>query len=114
MTVFLFTFRFCFSIVIIFISLDCHVLCFFKCLHNELMATSLTAVGTVWASLSLIAAILCCSGFYLPFWIQVKYIPLFNNSIRSMTFVSRRHVVFFFQLLFSIKKFFLSNRFVSV
>lgn len=34
------------------------------------MATSLTGVGLVWAFLSLVAALLCCSGFYLPFWIQ--------------------------------------------
>ncbi|XP_022188780.1 LHFPL tetraspan subfamily member 6 protein [Nilaparvata lugens] len=34
------------------------------------MATSLTGVGVVWALLSLAAALLCCSGFYLPFWIQ--------------------------------------------
>lgn len=34
------------------------------------MATSLTAVGFLWATLSLAAALLCCSGFYLPFWIQ--------------------------------------------
>ncbi|KAL0276975.1 UNVERIFIED_CONTAM: hypothetical protein PYX00_004422 [Menopon gallinae] len=40
------------------------------------MATSLTGVGAVWASLSLVAAILCCSGFYLPFWIQGR---LFNK-----------------------------------
>jgi hypothetical protein len=35
------------------------------------MATSLTGVGILWAFLSLAAALLCCSGFYLPFWIQV-------------------------------------------
>ncbi|XP_008201156.1 LHFPL tetraspan subfamily member 6 protein isoform X1 [Tribolium castaneum] len=34
------------------------------------MATSLTGVGILWATLSLAAALLCCSGFYLPFWIQ--------------------------------------------
>uniref|UniRef100_A0A1B6KHI8 LHFPL tetraspan subfamily member 6 protein n=1 Tax=Graphocephala atropunctata TaxID=36148 RepID=A0A1B6KHI8_9HEMI len=36
------------------------------------MATTLTGVGFVWAFLSLAAAIMCCSGFYLPFWIQGK------------------------------------------
>ncbi|XP_044761489.1 LHFPL tetraspan subfamily member 6 protein-like [Coccinella septempunctata] len=34
------------------------------------MATSLTGVGILWATLSLAAALLCCTGFYLPFWIQ--------------------------------------------
>ncbi|XP_075232020.1 LHFPL tetraspan subfamily member 6 protein-like [Lycorma delicatula] len=34
------------------------------------MATSLTSIGICWAFLSLVAALLCCSGFYLPFWIQ--------------------------------------------
>ncbi|XP_022204919.1 LHFPL tetraspan subfamily member 6 protein [Nilaparvata lugens] len=34
------------------------------------MATSLTSVGLVWAIVSLIASLLCCSGFYLPFWLQ--------------------------------------------
>ncbi|XP_026479541.1 LHFPL tetraspan subfamily member 6 protein-like [Ctenocephalides felis] len=34
------------------------------------MATSLTPVGVVWACLSFCAAMLCCTGFYLPFWIQ--------------------------------------------
>uniref|UniRef100_A0A1B6BX06 LHFPL tetraspan subfamily member 6 protein n=1 Tax=Clastoptera arizonana TaxID=38151 RepID=A0A1B6BX06_9HEMI len=34
------------------------------------MATSLSGTGFVWAFLSLVAAFLCCSGFYLPFWIQ--------------------------------------------
>ncbi|XP_066994964.1 LHFPL tetraspan subfamily member 6 protein-like [Anabrus simplex] len=34
------------------------------------MATSLTGVGILWAFLSLAAALLCCTGFYLPFWIQ--------------------------------------------
>ena len=37
------------------------------------MATSLTGVGILWAFLSLAAALLCCSGFYLPFWIQVSH-----------------------------------------
>ncbi|GLG97267.1 Protein of unknown function [Gryllus bimaculatus] len=37
------------------------------------MATSLTGAGVLWAALSLAAALLCCSGFYLPFWIQ-KYL----------------------------------------
>ncbi|XP_054264770.1 LHFPL tetraspan subfamily member 6 protein-like [Macrosteles quadrilineatus] len=36
------------------------------------MATTLTGLGFVWAFLSLAAAITCCSGFYLPFWIQGK------------------------------------------
>ncbi|XP_063227032.1 LHFPL tetraspan subfamily member 6 protein-like [Bacillus rossius redtenbacheri] len=34
------------------------------------MATSLTGVGLTWAALSLLAALLSCTGFYLPFWIQ--------------------------------------------
>ncbi|RZF43493.1 hypothetical protein LSTR_LSTR005229 [Laodelphax striatellus] len=34
------------------------------------MASSLSSIGVLWASLSLVAALLCCSGFYLPFWIQ--------------------------------------------
>ncbi|XP_046396297.1 LHFPL tetraspan subfamily member 6 protein-like [Ischnura elegans] len=34
------------------------------------MATSLTGIGVCWACLSMAAALLCCSGFYLPFWIQ--------------------------------------------
>ncbi|XP_072160701.1 LHFPL tetraspan subfamily member 6 protein-like [Bemisia tabaci] len=34
------------------------------------MATSLSSVGVLWAFLSLAAAILCCSGFYLPFWVK--------------------------------------------
>lgn len=38
------------------------------------MATSLTGVGVIWAGLSLIAALLSCSGFYLPYWIQVNLI----------------------------------------
>jgi hypothetical protein len=41
------------------------------------MATSLTGVGILWATLSLAAALLCCSGFYLPFWIQVSVILSF-------------------------------------
>ena len=35
------------------------------------MASSLTGVGIVWASLSLVAALSGCVAFYLPFWIQV-------------------------------------------
>lgn len=34
------------------------------------MATTLTGVGILWAFLSLAAALLCFTGFYLPFWIQ--------------------------------------------
>ncbi|XP_023209576.1 LHFPL tetraspan subfamily member 6 protein-like [Centruroides vittatus] len=34
------------------------------------MATSLTATGVVWSSLSLASAILNCAGFYLPLWIR--------------------------------------------
>ncbi|XP_054281487.1 LHFPL tetraspan subfamily member 6 protein-like [Macrosteles quadrilineatus] len=34
------------------------------------MSTSLTAVGLAWAALSMVAALLCCTGFYLPYWIQ--------------------------------------------
>uniref|UniRef100_A0A8D8X4D5 Lipoma HMGIC fusion partner homolog n=1 Tax=Cacopsylla melanoneura TaxID=428564 RepID=A0A8D8X4D5_9HEMI len=34
------------------------------------MASSLSCVGVLWAFLSLTAAILCCTGFYVPFWIQ--------------------------------------------
>lgn len=41
------------------------------CCCEVAMATSLTGVGILWAFLSLAAALLCCSGFYLPFWIQV-------------------------------------------
>ena len=37
------------------------------------MASSLTAVGVVWALLSLVAAVTNCVAFYLPFWIQVRY-----------------------------------------
>ncbi|XP_076344254.1 LHFPL tetraspan subfamily member 6 protein-like isoform X2 [Tachypleus tridentatus] len=40
-------------------------------------ASSLTATGVFWACLSLAAAILSCSGFYLPFWIQGA---LFNST----------------------------------
>nr|CAD7425026.1 unnamed protein product [Timema monikensis] len=42
------------------------------CVLGDVMATSLTGVGVLWAFLSLAAALLCCSGFYLPFWIQVS------------------------------------------
>jgi len=35
------------------------------------MATSLTGIGILWAFLSLVSAIACCTGFYLPFWIKV-------------------------------------------
>ncbi|KAG8257505.1 hypothetical protein J6590_049288 [Homalodisca vitripennis] len=60
------------------------------------MATTLTGVGFVWAFLSLAAAIMCCSGFYLPFWIQnkssgeklIKKKPVINkgqeNNVRSL------------------------------
>nr|XP_014288641.1 LHFPL tetraspan subfamily member 6 protein-like [Halyomorpha halys] len=34
------------------------------------MGSSLTGLGQVWALLSLLAALLCCSGFYLPYWIK--------------------------------------------
>ncbi|XP_025836111.1 LHFPL tetraspan subfamily member 6 protein-like [Agrilus planipennis] len=34
------------------------------------MASSLTVAGFLWAALSVTAAILCCTGFYMPFWIQ--------------------------------------------
>ncbi|CAH0388025.1 unnamed protein product [Bemisia tabaci] len=34
------------------------------------MPGSLSAVGTIWSMFSLTAAVLCCCGFYLPFWIQ--------------------------------------------
>ncbi|XP_026684215.1 LHFPL tetraspan subfamily member 6 protein-like isoform X2 [Diaphorina citri] len=34
------------------------------------MAGDLTNVGILWALLSLVAAVLCCSGFYIPFWVQ--------------------------------------------
>ncbi|XP_076363238.1 LHFPL tetraspan subfamily member 6 protein-like isoform X1 [Tachypleus tridentatus] len=40
-------------------------------------ASSLTATGVFWACLSLAAAILICSGFYLPFWLQGA---LFNST----------------------------------
>ncbi|XP_022241955.1 lipoma HMGIC fusion partner-like [Limulus polyphemus] len=41
------------------------------------LASSLTATGVFWASLSLAAAILNCAGFYLPFWFQGA---LFNST----------------------------------
>jgi hypothetical protein len=36
------------------------------------MATSLTGIGILWAFLSLVSAIACCTGFYLPYWIKVS------------------------------------------
>lgn len=45
------------------------------------MATTLTGVGFVWAFLSLAAAILCCSGFYLPFWIQVSKHGSYSSTL---------------------------------
>ncbi|CAB3382499.1 LHFPL tetraspan subfamily member 1 protein-like [Cloeon dipterum] len=34
------------------------------------MATSLTALGILWAFLSLVSALACSTGFYLPYWIK--------------------------------------------
>lgn len=34
------------------------------------MASSLTGAGMLWACLSLAAALLACTGFYIPFWIK--------------------------------------------
>lgn len=47
------------------------------------MATSLTGIGTLWAGLSLLASILCCAGFYLPFWLQVSSGRLFQLAPHS-------------------------------
>lgn len=49
------------------------------------MATSLTGVGVIWAGLSLIAALLSCSGFYLPYWIQVNIIYIISLSVFSLS-----------------------------
>jgi len=38
------------------------------------MASSLTAVGVVWALLSLVAAVTNCVAFYIPFWIQGRLV----------------------------------------
>ncbi|KAF5305490.1 hypothetical protein FQA39_LY01581 [Lamprigera yunnana] len=53
------------------------------------MATSLTAVGFVWAILSLAAALLCCTGFYIPFWIQGRLlgkVDAYFNSFRRCNY----------------------------
>lgn len=53
------------------------------------MATSLTALGVVWATLSLAAALICCTGFYLPFWIQGRLlgkVDAFFGSFRRCNY----------------------------
>ncbi|XP_031333186.1 LHFPL tetraspan subfamily member 6 protein-like isoform X2 [Photinus pyralis] len=53
------------------------------------MGTSLTAAGFVWATLSLMAAILCCTGFYLPYWIQGRLlgkVDAYFNSFRRCNY----------------------------
>uniref|UniRef100_A0A8D8M6Q2 Lipoma HMGIC fusion partner n=1 Tax=Cacopsylla melanoneura TaxID=428564 RepID=A0A8D8M6Q2_9HEMI len=62
------------------------------------MAGDLTNVGVLWALLSLVAAVLCCSGFYIPFWVQGrldKY-PAHFSSFRRCGFLkydARRRIL---------------------
>ncbi|XP_054269510.1 LHFPL tetraspan subfamily member 6 protein-like [Macrosteles quadrilineatus] len=44
---------------------------------------SLTPTGHVWAFLSVGAAVLCCSGCYLPYWIQGKLLGRVDASFNS-------------------------------
>ncbi|XP_018329838.1 LHFPL tetraspan subfamily member 6 protein-like [Agrilus planipennis] len=55
------------------------------------MASSLTAIGFIWSVLSIVAAILCCSGFYLPFWIQGRLlgkVDAYFSSFRRCNYPS--------------------------
>ncbi|XP_046666501.1 LHFPL tetraspan subfamily member 6 protein-like [Homalodisca vitripennis] len=50
---------------------------------------TLTGPGYLWALLSVAAAVLCCSGFYLPFWLQGKMlgrIDAYFNSFRRCNY----------------------------
>ncbi|KAI5723620.1 hypothetical protein M8J76_008809 [Diaphorina citri] len=49
----------------------------------------LTNVGILWALLSLVAAVLCCSGFYIPFWVQGRLdrYPAYFSSFRRCGFL---------------------------
>ncbi|XP_034234935.1 LHFPL tetraspan subfamily member 6 protein-like [Thrips palmi] len=53
------------------------------------MATSLTGVGVLWACLSLTAALLSCSGYYIPCWIKGRLldrVDAYFGSFRRCTY----------------------------
>ncbi|XP_054260587.1 LHFPL tetraspan subfamily member 6 protein-like [Macrosteles quadrilineatus] len=50
---------------------------------------TLTGPGYIWALLSVAAALLACSGFYLPFWIQGRIlgrVDAYFNSFRRCNY----------------------------
>lgn len=56
--------------------INIYVFFFFLFFFYFRMTSSLSGVGMFWAFLSVTASILCCSGYYLPFWIQVSILKI--------------------------------------
>ena len=51
--------------------------------RTQRMGCKLTAVGIIWTSLSLAAAILNCSGYYIPYWLIGSYHNAIDVSFGS-------------------------------